>query len=378
MKHAVIVQQYVPGYRIAFYQHLRRELAARDVELTVAHGRPWGKDVSRGDQHGLPGAVELPQRTFSFGGRHLVRRRLGELAHDCDALIVGQSLHSLESYRPLLRPGGPPVGLWGHGSTYTRTPSAPLRAAKRLLTNRARWFFAYTEQGARHVIGEGFPERRVTVVRNAVDTASLAAACGAVTPDEQAALRADHGLTEGRTALYVGGLDQAKRIPFLLAAARAAAGQLPGFRLLVAGDGAQRTLVEAAERAGGPVRYVGTATDAEKARLGSVADVLMVPGAVGLVAVDSFALGAPVVTTRQAAHGPEFEYLEDGRNALIVDGGDPGAYADALTGLLTRPERLWAMSANCRADAARYTVEEMARRFADGVEGLTYARRSTL
>ncbi|WP_329119660.1 glycosyltransferase family 4 protein [Streptomyces sp. NBC_01465] len=369
MKRAVVVQQYVPGYRVAFYQHLARELASRDIELTVAHGRPWGKDVRRADACALAGTVQLPQCTLSLAGRHLVWRSLGRVTRDCDALILGQSLHSLENYRALLGAGGPPVGLWGHGTTYTRTPSAPLRAAKRALTLRARWFFAYTEKGARQVIGDGFPEQRVTVVRNTVDTRALEAAGARVAPSELAALRAEFGLTPGRSALYIGGLDAAKRIPFLLAAAARTGELLPGFRLLVAGDGAHRHLVEEAAQAGAPVAYVGTASDERKARLGAVTDVLLVPGAVGLAAVDSFALHSPLVTTPDAAHGPEFEYLQHGRNALVVD-GDADAYGAAVAQLLTRPVLLGNLRSACRVDAQLFTVEDMARRFADGVEGL--------
>ncbi|MET8326496.1 glycosyltransferase family 4 protein [Streptomyces sp. NPDC005181] len=376
MKRVVVVQPHVPAYRVAFYRHLVPELAARGIELTLAHGRPWGKDTSRGYDERLPGAIELPQQTLRCGPRHLVRRRLGSLAHDCDALVLTQSLHAMESYRPLLRSGGPPVGLWGHGATYTRPEPGPLRSAKRLLTNRADWFFAYTEAGARHVVAGGFPARRLTVLHNTIDTTSLVAAGAAVDDADRGALRRQYGLRQGRTGLYIGGLDAAKRIPFLLVAARAVAAALPGFRLLVAGDGAQRTLVEEAERSGAPVRYMGTANDGDKARLGAVADVLMVPGAVGLVAVDSFALGTPLITTLRAAHGPEFSYLQHGRNALIVDAPTPRPYAAHVTRLLEQPERLARFSAACRADAALYTVQEMARRFADGVEGLVDVRCS--
>ncbi|MFC9245981.1 hypothetical protein ACFT7S_18820 [Streptomyces sp. NPDC057136] len=87
------------------------------------------------------------------------------------------------------------------------------------------------------------------------------------------------------------GHSPARALRALVVAARAAAAVLPGFRLLVAGDGNQRVLVEEAQRPGGPVHYLGMVDSEDKARLGTVADVLMVPGAVGLVAVDSFALG---------------------------------------------------------------------------------------
>jgi hypothetical protein len=97
------------------------------------------------------------------------------------------------------------------------------------------------------------------------------------------------------------------------------------------------------------------------------------PGAVGLAAVDSFALGTPLITTRCAAHGPEFEYLVHGRNALVVD-GDADGYAATVVGLLTRPYELAQLRGACRTEAACYTIEAMVDRFAAGVEGLLRVR----
>ncbi|MFD9820205.1 glycosyltransferase family 4 protein [Streptomyces violascens] len=366
----MVIQPYVSAYRLPFFQRLEGELTSRDIRLSVAHGTPWGKDAWRADARQLPGAIELPQFTWELAGRHFVYRKLGALATRCDALILSQALHTLDSYLPVLRPSGPPVGLWGHGGTYNRSHSAPLRTMKRLFTNRARWFFAYTELGARQVISQGFPAQRVTVVRNTIDTTRLAADREGVADDQLTALRRRLGLRRGRTALYIGGLDASKRIPFLLAAAESAARALPGFRLVIAGDGSQRRLVEEAVRRGETVRYAGRVADEDKALLGAAADVMMVPGAVGLVAVDSLALGVPLVTTSDAPHGPEFEYLEDGRNALIVDGSDLDGYVAAVVGLLGAPERLTALRTGCRSGTQEYSAEGMARRFADGVEGL--------
>jgi hypothetical protein len=103
--------------------------------------------------------------------------------------------------------------------------------------------------------------------------------------------------------------------------------------------------------------------------LGAAAEVLLMVGAVGLAAVDSFALGTPLITNMHAAHGPEFGYLRDGHNAVMVD-GDADAHAAAVAELLAHPHRLAQLRHACRADAARYTVESMADRFAAGTEGL--------
>jgi glycosyltransferase involved in cell wall biosynthesis len=371
LRQVLVVQPYVPKYRVPFFQRLAVDLHGHGVVLTIARGCPTGFQARRGDMGALPGAVALPQHTFRLGSRTLLWRRLGDLARHCDAVVLEQALHNLEAY-PLLAVarlrGGPAVCLWGHGHTYGHRPTTAERAAKDALTRRADWFFAYTDAGARHVIARGLPAERVTVVRNSVDTAAIAAALARITPGQVRAFRARHGLTSGRTAFFLGGLDAPKKIPFLIAAAELTARRLPGFRLLVAGDGAHRGLVEeAAARPGSAVIHLGPVTDADgKALLGAAADVLLMPGAVGLAAVDSLALSTPLITTPGAAHGPEFEYLEDSRNALIVPGGEV-EFADSVASLLSDPGRLSALCQAGREDAIRYSVEAMSARFAAGL-----------
>jgi glycosyltransferase involved in cell wall biosynthesis len=182
-----------------------------------------------------------------------------------------------------------------------------------------------------------------------------------------AALRERHRLQPGRTALYVGGLDAPKRIPFLLQCARRVAAGLPGFKLLVAGDGVDRPLVEAVAGApDSPVVALGHRAGQDVALLGAVSDVMLMPGRVGLCAVDSFALRTPIVTTDWPWHAPEFEYLEHGRNA-VVSRDDPQAYAVAVQQVLNDRSHLESLREACRKDAADYTADGMAERFCGGL-----------
>lgn len=112
--------------------------------------------------------------------------------------------------------------------------------------------------------------------------------------------------------MYVGGLDAAKRIDFLLEAFRVAKRLMPNFKLTVVGRGRDEALVRALASDEANLNYVPEARGAELARLGSLADVMWVPGRVGLVAVDSLAMGLPVHTTNFDYHAPEIEFLSEG------------------------------------------------------------------
>jgi hypothetical protein len=86
---------------------------------------------------------------------------------------------------------------------------------------------------------------------------------------------------------------------------------------------------------------------------------------VGLVAADSFATERPIVTLQSSRHAPEFEYLESGRNAIVVDRDVD--YARAISGVLSSPHLLRELQAGCRASAPEYSVEEMSERFINGL-----------
>jgi len=258
--------------------------------------------------------------------------------------------------------------MWGHGRSYS-TPQGP-RASdlKQYLTRRSQWFFAYTQAGADHVISNGFPATRVSVLNNTIDTDSLRRDLQAISDDDVEAFSRRHGLAPGRTALFLGGVDRAKGIDFLLESAHLAAQLLPGFVLLVGGSGAQLSDVQAAERSGAPVRALGRLDGPEKALALRSADVLALPSSIGLVAVDSLVSRVPIVTRDNSTHGPEADYLEDGVTSIRL-GSEAGAsgYAHALVNLLEDPTRLATMRKACAGEATKYSLDRMVDAFVEGV-----------
>jgi glycosyltransferase involved in cell wall biosynthesis len=380
-RHIVVVQPYIPGYRTSFFTCLKARLEAVGCTLEVLHGPPPPSHTARQDASRLAHAFQVPVRRMAVpGGWSLVWQHVQRRVASADTVVLEQALHNLDTYALLLRQRlarragtAPRVAFWGHGRTYTKPVSRFEARAKDAMTRHGAWFFAYTEGGAAYLASRGYPRERITVVRNCVDTAGLAAVRDrADTPGtrefaEASALRARHHLLPGRTALFLGGLDTPKRIDFLLQAARHIAEAVPGFRLLVAGDGADRGLVDAAaSSAGSPVVALGHTTGRRAALMGAVCDVMLMPGRVGLCAVDSFVLRTPIVTTDWSWHAPEFEYLDNGRNAVVAR-DDQASYVAAVLTLLNDPNRLGSLRSACRQDANNYTIDAMAARFCDGL-----------
>jgi glycosyltransferase involved in cell wall biosynthesis len=138
------------------------------------------------------------------------------------------------------------------------------------------------------------------------------------------------------------------------------------FRLLIAGDGDMRGDVESWALQYSWVTYIGPVSEVDKAVALASADVLSMPGRVGLVAVDSFAAGVPIVTTDWAWHAPEFEYLEDGHNS-VVTADQATIYARALTELMCDREVLNRLREGCLTATQVVTVAAMAENFLEGI-----------
>jgi glycosyltransferase involved in cell wall biosynthesis len=361
-----IIHPWFPQYRIGFFEKLVARGELEGIEFQIYHGDAPPEWKDRNDSGLSESFTRLPTRFFTFRGRTLNYKSLAPIATQkpLDLIIVEQAVRNLETYQLLI--GRAPVAFWGHGKTYTVAIGAGQERVKQWLTRRGRWFFAYTSGGAEAVVAAGFPSNRTTVVQNSIDTSSLQEAIRSVNDEMLDSFNAKCDL-KGKTALFIGGLDASKRLPFLMEAAALAHEHDPDFRLLIAGAGSDRVVVEQAADAVPYVTYLGALFGREKAVALRASQVLAMPGRVGLVAVDSFGAGTPIVTTNWNWHAPEFEYLNDGLNA-VVTADHVDAYARALIATLQDGPFLAAMRSECLAASARYTVEAMVENFVGGVK----------
>ena len=369
----LIIQPYVPDYRVPLFAALSENLAEAGFELALAAAVASGDRSHRGDDAtALVADYLLTERVARVGGRSLLLRSIGSAmkTYRPNFVIVEQAIKNLEAWPLILRSsmgGQPRVAMWGQGRSYSTSQSEVEARAKSWLTRRSDWFFAYTEAGAGHVVSEGFPPERVTILKNATNTTALRQDLSEVTRSDVAAFACEHGLTLGKTALFMGGVDEHKGIRFLLDAARDVGERVSDFRLLVAGSGALSGAVREAEEEGAPVVALGRVTHRVKALAMASADIMMVPEWVGLVAVDALAGGVPVVTTRHPSHSPEFEYLTEGLTA-VVTAHDIEAYARAAERLLLDPLRRSEMTFAALQVSESLSIELMAKDFAEGIK----------
>jgi glycosyltransferase involved in cell wall biosynthesis len=369
----LIVYRYIPQYRRDFYLLLREELGRRNIDLDLVYGDPLGDDRARLDESDIEWAHRIRNRAIGSHRRPLVWQPALSYARRADLVIVEQATKLL--INPVLlawaRAGGAPVAFWGHGANLQSDGgllSDTSEAVKRFQTRLAAWMFAYTEDSRDRALATGLPPERITVVQNAVDTESLAAQVRSITPRELADLRRELGAGDGPIGLFIGSHYSEKRLDLLVAVGSAVHRRIDDFRLVIAGQGPLTPSLREQVRDMPWVHVVGRVSGRRKALLLRSADVMLNPGLVGLVVLDAFAAGVPVVTSTYAQHSPEIAYLVSGVNGEIVDSEDPEVISSCLIGILSDRNYLSHLTDGARRTAQSVTLPEMVRRFSAGVE----------
>ena len=366
-KSVLIVQRRMLHYRVPLFDRLREELARSGIELRVAYSIPSaGPFALNSDEGSLEWGEEVYKREF-FGGR-IVWQDIRHALRGVGMVVLMQENRMLFNYLvPLLYPKVK-WSFFGHGRNFQADSDESLKERFKLwYLLHPDWWFAYTARSARVVTGRGYPVERLTVLNNTIDDAELRADLAAVTDDMVATQRRDWGLGNGPVALMLGTLYAPKRIEFMLEAVLLIRERVPGFQLLMVGDGPFREIVrDAVSGSAGGIVWVGSQVGRNKAVALRCARILTNPGMVGLGIIDSFISGVPMVTCDIPTHSPEIEYLQSGVNGLITR-SSVQSFVDGVVGLLADETRLLAMAEACRRDAAVYTLQAMVGNFAGGI-----------
>jgi glycosyltransferase involved in cell wall biosynthesis len=366
IRRVAIIQPAIPQYRVPFFTRLIAAAEKEGIHIDVFGGETPTETRARGDSGDAEFIRALSTRELAIRGRALFYKSTAPILRGgYDLVIVEHAVRNIETYELLVRLRGRRVAFWGHGRTYTKPVSPQQESFKYWLARRARWFFGYTNRSVDAVVENGFPRARTTVLNNTFDTAALLTDLSRISDTDVLEFSRHHDL-RGITALYLGGIDTYKRIPFLLESAVTAHELCSDFRLLIAGNGADRPIVEEFVTRNSWASYLGAVHGRAKALALKAAQAVSIPGAIGLVALDSMVAGTPIVTTDFQYHGPEFDYLTDGVTAVVTP-DDIRSYATGLVAFLRSKSRQQKMSALCRIEAQTYTLDGMVCSFLAGI-----------
>jgi glycosyltransferase involved in cell wall biosynthesis len=363
------VQRRVPHYREAFFAGLFEHLRQREISLDVI--------VAGSDAHSASVEPDRPPwrstargRRLAIATQELIWQGVVRATAAHDLVITELSPRIISNLALIARShrGGPKVAGFGQGRDFgsTRTPGP--RSANGLLVRSVDWYFAYNDLSRAALLAQGFPPDRITTIFNTIDTRQLRDAVQDQRRRGTEDLRRSLGIAGGPVALYCGALYRGKRLDFVFDAALRLRRSFPDLALVVVGDGPCEEEVRAFAGAHDWVHYVGRVIGIERATYLATADVMLMPGRAGLVVLDSFAAGVPLVTTDLPFHGPEIGYLRHGENGWCSP-NTLDAYVDAVSRLLADDELRRRLQRGCAEAAERYPLEQMVSLFSDGIIG---------
>ena len=224
--------------------------------------------------------------------------------------------------------------LVAHEHTWSFEGSAGRRFVDReVIARLADVFLAVSEEDRRKMIElEGIDPSRIRVLANGVPTPAVRSG---------ADVRADLGIDRDAPLIgSVGNLRAQKAYDVLIRAAAELREAHPGLRVLIAGDGAERTRLEALIRDLGleeTVTLLGERRDVPE--LVAALDVAVNSSdfeGTPLSVLEYMALGKAIVATRV---GGTPALLSDGTHGVLVEPRDPSALASAIGALLRDPDR---------------------------------------
>ena len=359
----------MPHYRIPFYNNLAVSLAESNIELRLVYGQEYPGTVPKTVMVDEPWASFCPSKYFHCCGLELVWQEIPRKYMDTDLLIVEQANRLLNNY-PILffRRQGRKLAFWGHGKNMQSEGNNIKEIIKKKLARKVDWWFAYTDISKQEVIKSGFPPNCITVVNNSIDTGELQKNLVSVTQQQIDDILTSYKITAPDfVCLYCGGLYPDKKLDFLISTCEKVQRSLPDFSLFVVGNGPEEKKMQAASVRFDWLHYVGAKFGAELVPFFKIAQLLLMPGLVGLVFLDSFIAGVPLLTTDNKIHSPEIAYLQNGINGIMT-AYDEDMYASEVVKLLLDKSKLEKLRKGCLESARIYTLDNMVENFTAGIQ----------
>lgn len=364
----------VPGYRVPVLERLNARLEGR---LVVCAGQPPRTSSLRSlTDEPSGGFRQVRLRNVWLGGETLhvqpFRRVFREIGTP-GVVLAEESPRSISLPWLLRYARRRGIGrlLWGHFSSNDR-PFSPRHLADRYRIALARSVEAcvcYTEPIA-EALRPYVPAERLFVARNTLDTDTLFALHDTLAAEGRVAVRRRLGLpADAPVLVFIGRLIKAKGVDRLLDVFGVLRAQRAA-HLLVIGSGPEKGVLEAraAREKIDDVHFLGALPAwTDSAPYLYAADLMLMPGYLGLAVNHAFAFGLPVVSQASPDpairfHSPEVAYVRPGENGLLAPSGDPAALLEAVERVLADQARF---SQNAYAYArAHLTIAQMV----DGLE----------
>jgi glycosyltransferase involved in cell wall biosynthesis len=356
-------QRVLPAYRAPLFDALA---AAAEGGLSVFAGQPQPQEsIQSGILHS---AQFFPARNMHLlGGRFYLCYQVGLIkwlqSWQPDVLIVEANpryLRTPAAVRWMHARRRPVIG-WGLGAP---AASDSCSNARRRFLGQFDAMLTYSRQGAAEYAAVGFPAGRIFVAPNAA----------AARPTHTLPERSPHFDPAGSVVLFVGRLQDRKRVDYLLRACAALPESIPRPQLWIVGDGPVRAALESlAARVYPQARFFGARHDTELADLFTRADLFVLPGTGGLAVQQAMSFGLPVMVAE--ADGTQTDLVRS-TNGWVLPPGDLPALTQQLAHALSDPARLRQMGASSyQIVSSEINLEHMVEVFGKAITAVLHERQ---
>lgn len=232
-----------------------------------------------------------------------------------------------------------PVFFWAHG--WTRTPSGLRDAVKRIYFSLADLLLLYGNNGREFGIESGFPEERMAVIFNSIESGGGSASGG----EDNSMVQAIRKFSSKHWPIIgaVARLQSAKSPNLIIEAASELRKSRPEYReigVLLVGEGPElESLTALAGSLQVPLLAPGASYDpAELAAFYKAVDVSIIPDRVGLTGIQSMSFGVPVISNDSVqGQMPEWEAIRPGETGDYFPAGDVVGLSEAIARVIEGP-----------------------------------------
>src|ERR1035437_7110061 len=367
MKRIIIVSKFLIQYRKEFFNLLKIDLAKHGIELELIYGKITNTDALKRDEVDIEWAKFIPNKRLKIGKTELLWQPCLKYLKDKDMVIVESASSQIINYYSMIARhfSKYKLAFWGHGRNLQEDIGSLRNRFKYLFINECDWWFGYTKGTKNFLLANNYPESKITVVQNAIDTLSLMKYYSDIKECEINELKDQLGIMGSNTGIFCGGMYPEKRLDFILEICQRVKIEIPEFNMIFIGSGIESDKVLEASNKNYWIHYVGPKFGKDRVKYFKISSIQIMPGLVGLGILDSFALESPIITTEYPFHSPEIEYLENGINGFITkDNLDD--YSQTVIDTL-KTKKYIDLIKGCKLSAEIYTVETMLENFKNGV-----------
>jgi glycosyltransferase involved in cell wall biosynthesis len=330
-----LAQRVLPGYRAPFFDLLA---SACDGGMSLFTGLPRRVEGITTTKELKIADYRLGRNIHLFSGQFYLCYQRGLMdwleEQNPDALVVEANPRYLSTPSAVkwMHEQKKPVIGWGLGAPSPLRPSSSGRGVGvRVWTsfiNKFDAMISYSQRGADEYEELGFPHERIYVAHNSVSPA----------PSQPLPSR-PLTFNNRPSILFVGRLQTRKRVDDLL---RACA-EIQNVRLVIAGDGPERAILESsAQKIYPSAEFIGAKHGSELKPYFEEADLFVLPGTGGLAVQEAMSYGLPVIVAQ--GDGTQDDLVQGG-NGWQIPPNDFDALVSTMKDALSNVARLRRMGA---------------------------------